>query len=130
MTQTSVEPTVFELKGHDLHLTYRTITTFTSQPEFGYQGPLGSHIAKGNEIRKQASELGTLVSMTLMPTVDATYITLTLLIPSIKLGGQREQPIKTIAIQATHAGPDTFQVGARESYEVFHVHGTASLVLP
>ena len=128
MTQTSPEPTLFELKGHDLHLTYST-TTMTGQPEFGYQGPLGSHTVTGTSIRRQESELGTLVSVTLVPSVDASSVTLTLLLPSINLGGQPEQSFKTLAIQATHAGPDTVQVGARESYEVFHMHGTARLVM-
>ncbi|HJT59633.1 MAG TPA: hypothetical protein VJ761_24200 [Ktedonobacteraceae bacterium] len=128
MTQQSAAPTLYELKGHDLHLTYST-TTITGQAQFEYQGALGAHTLNGNEIRTQESELGTLVSVTLVPTVDATSVTLTILIPSFNLGNQNEQSFKTLAIQATHAGPDTFQVGARESYEVFHVHGTAKLVL-
>ena len=128
MTQTSIQPNIFELKGHDLHLTY-TPRTFTGQPEFSYQGSLGSHTATGNSIGRQESELGTLVSVTLVPSVDATTVTLTLLIPTFNMGGQGEQSFKTVAIQTTHAGPDTIQVGARESYEVFHLHGTAKLVM-
>ena len=128
MTQTSVQPNIFELKGHDLHLTY-TSRSFTGQPEFGYQGPLGSHTMTGTGISRQESELGTLVSVTLAPSVDATTVTLTLLIPTFNMGGKNEQSFKTVAIQATHAGPDTVQVGARESYEAFHLHGTARLIM-
>lgn len=128
MTQQSAEPTLFELKGHDLNLTYST-TNIAGQPQFQYQGALGSRALSGNEIRTQQSELGTLVSVTLVPTVDATYVTLTVLIPSFNMGGQNEQSFSTLAIQATHAGPDTFKIGARESYEVFHVHGTARVAI-
>ena len=128
MAQQSAEPTLYELEGHDLYLTYST-TSIAGQSQFGYQGALGARTWSGNEIRTQQSELGTLVSVTLVPTVDATSVTLTVLIPGFNMGGQNTQSFKTLAIQATHAGPDTFQVGARESYEVFHVHGTAQVVM-
>jgi hypothetical protein len=128
MAQQNAEPTLYQLEGHDLHLTYST-TTIAGQPQFGYQGALGTRTLSGNEIRTQQSELGTLVSVTLVPTVDATSVTLTVLIPSFNMGDQNEQSFKTLAIQARHAGPDTVQVGARESYEVFHVHGRAKVVM-
>ncbi len=128
MAQQGAEPTLYELKGHDLHLTYST-TTISGQPQLEYNGALGSRTLSGNEISTQQSELGTLVSVTLAPSLDATFTTLTILIPSVNMGGQNEQSFKTLAIQATHAGPDTFQIGARESYEVFHVHGTAKVVM-
>jgi hypothetical protein len=128
MTQQSSQPNQFDLSGHDMHITFSR-TSFTGQPQFGYQGALGSHTVQGDQIRTQESELGTLVSVTLVPSVDAQTVSLTVVLPNINLAGQQEHSFKTIAIQTTHAGADTIGVGARESYEVFHLHGTAKLVM-
>lgn len=127
MTTQNAAPNLFDLKGHEMHVAYST-TSFAGQPQFGYQGTHGAHSLTGEQIRTQQSELGTLISVTLVPSVDATRVTLTILIPSFNLAGQHEQSFKTLAIQTTHAGPDTVNTGARESYEVFHLHGTAQIV--
>lgn len=129
MTTQSAAPNQFDLKGHDVHVTYST-TSFAGQPQFGYQGAHGEHTLTGEQIRTQQSELGTLISVTLVPSADATSVTLTILLPSFNLAGHNEQSFKTLAIQTTHAGPDTVSTGARETYEVFHLHGTAQLVEP
>ena len=127
MTQQSTQPNQFDLRGHDVQVTYSS-TSFSGQPQFGYQGTLGSHTAQGEQIRTQESELGTLISVTLVPSVDAQTVSLTVVLPSINLAGQQEQSFKTIAIQTTHAGPDIISIGARERYEVLHLHGTAKFV--
>lgn len=128
MMQQSTQPNQFDLSGHGVQITFSS-TSFAGQPLFGYQGALGSHTAQGDQIRTQESELGTLVSVTLVPSVDAQTVCFTVVLPSINLAGQEEQSFKTIAIQTTHAGPDTVRVGARERYEVFHLHGTAKFIV-
>jgi hypothetical protein len=53
---------------------------------------------------QQESPLGSLVSVVLLPTVDAIAVTLTLLLPPINLAGQDEQDFETVAIKTTSYG--------------------------
>lgn len=117
----------FDLHGHGIHVTYST-TSLTGQPQFDYQGTHGEHTFTGEQIRTEQSELGTLVSVTLVPSIDAIRITFSILIPTFNMAGQTEQPFKTLAIQMTYAGPGIIHTGARATYEVFHLHGTAHVV--
>lgn len=70
------------------------------------------------------------INVVLVPTVDATAVTLTLLLPPINLAGQDEQAFDTIAIKTTSYGILP-RVGARLTYEAINLQGTAqNVVLP
>jgi len=127
MTTQNEAANQFDLKGHGIHVTYST-TSLTGQPQFDYQGTHGEHTFTGEQIRTQQSELGTLVSVTLVPSIDSTRITLSILLPSFNMAGQSEQPFKTLAIQTTYAGAILVHAGARATYEVVHLHGTAHII--
>ncbi len=66
---------------------------------------------------QQESPLGPLVSVVLVPTIDAIAVTLTLLLPSINLAGQEEQDFETLAIKTTSYGMLPRE-GARLTYEL------------
>ena len=127
----SHDPTLYELRGENVRITYST-SSINGQPQFSYQGPEiaeNTRTFTGAAIRTQASELGTLVSVTLIESVDAQRIAVTLLVPTIHLIGQEtEQSFKTLAIVTETFGilPHT---GAQPTYHGVHLHGTAKLAV-
>jgi hypothetical protein len=127
----SHDPTLYELRGENVCITYST-SSINGQPQFSYQGPEieeNTRTFTGEAIRTQSSELGTLVSVTLIESVDAQRIRVTLLLPTIHLIGQEtEQSFKTLAIVT-----ETFGIlphpGAQPTYHGIHLHGTAKLAV-
>jgi hypothetical protein len=103
-------------------------------PRLDYQGPEGSfifpHAGPGREQVnvQQESPLGSLVSVVLVPSVDASAVALTLLLPPINLAGQDEQDFETVAIKTTSYGKLPRE-GAQLTYEVSCLQGTARHVL-
>jgi hypothetical protein len=68
------------------------------------------------------------VSVDPVPTIDAIAITLTLLLPPLNLAGQDEQDFETVSIKTTSYGILPRE-GARLTYEVINLQGTARYVL-
>ena len=103
-------------------------------PRLDYQGPEGAFVypqgSPGREALhvQQESALGTQITVVLVPTIDATAVTLTLLLPPINLAGQDEQDFETIAIKTTSYGILPKE-GARLTYEVIYLQGTAQHIL-
>src|SRR5205085_8879614 len=98
--QQQEQPNHFQLTGHHTHITYDT-TSISGQPQFYYTSGSHSQSFSGNEIRSEASELGTLVSVTIHRTVDTGSTTLTLIVPHVNLVNN-ESYIKTEAIITAH----------------------------
>ena len=73
------------------------------------------------------SPLGTLVSVILIPTIDAMSVTLTLLLPPINMAGKDHLDFQTVAIKSTNYGLLP-RMGARLTYEVITLRGTAHSV--
>ena len=103
-------------------------------PRLEYQGPEGSFVfpdaGPGREHInvQQESSLGPLVSVVLVPSIDAIALTLTLLLPPISLAGQDAQDFETVAIKTTSYGMLPRE-GARLTYEVIDLQGTAQHIL-
>ena len=72
--------------------------------------------------------MGLQITVVLVPTIDATAVTLTLLLPPINLAGQDEQDFDTIAIKTTSYGILP-KAGAQLTYEVVYLQGTARHIL-
>ena len=106
----------------------------SDSPRLDYQGPEGSFVyPQGGPGREtihvqQESVLGPQITVVLVPTVDAIAVTLTLLLPPINLAGQDEQDFDTIAIKTTSYGMLPKE-GARLTYEVIYLQGTAQHIL-
>jgi hypothetical protein len=102
----------------------------TDGPRLEYRGPEGDrifprpHDGPTEVTVQQNSPLGPLVSVILIPTVDAKSVTLTLLLTPVNMAGKDQQNFETVAIKCTRYGllPRT---GARLTYEVIHLQGTA-----
>ena len=86
-------------KHKDVQISYST-SSITGQPLFNYKDSKGTHGFKGDEIRTQKTEMGTMVTVTLESIPDFRVTTLTLLLPAINLDGSARE-FKTIAIRTT-----------------------------
>ncbi len=129
MVSQNAEPNLFELHGHDTHITYST-TSVTGKPQLVYRNSEQSYNFSGDDIRTQDSELGTLVSVSLVKTIDQGSTSLTLVVPSVNLAGEQQQPIKTLAVVTKHlVGIQPGQKGARELYHEVSLEGKAESVL-
>ncbi len=131
MAQNSQEPNQFGLTGYGVQISYHAghFIDMPDLPQFTYKDASSNLIFHKDEIRTEASELGTLVSVTLKMTIDAGATVLTLLLPSINLAGAMEQSFATVAIEAQSFGMLP-RKGARLIYDkVLNLHGTARLAL-
>lgn len=105
-------------------------------PRLEYQGSEGHFVypqaGPGREHInvQEESPLGPQISVTLVPTVDAKAVMLTLLLPPINLAGHESLDFHTLAIKTTSYGILPRE-GARLTYEVLHLKGKAQhIILP
>ena len=112
----------------DIHISYST-TSITGKPIFNYTDLRGTHNFTGDEIRTLKTEISTMVTVTLVRTIDAGSTELTLLVPNFKPEGSAQE-FKTIAIITTERTSFLPVKGALDSYEVIHLQGTAENVIP
>lgn len=130
MAQAADAPNLFELSASydDTQITYST-SSFAGPPQFSYSGPKGDHSFSGDEITSLESALGTEVTVTLETVPDLQTVTLTLLLPDIRIAFGEELGFQTIGIftttATTIAGPPP---GAAQTYEVIALEGVAKLV--
>lgn len=128
------EPNLFSLQGagptyKDVQISYST-SSITGQPLFNYIDSKGTHSFKGDDIRTQETEMGTMVTVTFESVPDLRVTTLTLLVPTINLDGSARE-FKTIAIRTTSKttiGGPRFAKGVLQFYEVIDLKGTANSV--
>lgn len=105
----------------------------SSGPRLEYHGSEGDlnfprdHDGPTQVSVQEDSSLGPLVSVILIPTIDAMSVTLTLLLPPINMAGKEQLDFQTVAIKSTSYGllPRT---GARLTYEVISLRGTVHSV--
>lgn len=123
--QTQLEPNLFELSGHHTHITYST-SGIDGKPHFSFRNQHFNKAFTGQEIRTEDSELGKLVTVSLMVTIDTGATTATLLIPSIAMGSQQSQPLHTFCIISVHSGPIApGHQGQGQTYEAVELNGSA-----
>lgn len=121
------QPNLFELTG-DATISYST-SSFAGPPHFSYHDSQFDVQVSGADIRTADHELGKLVTITLVKTVDAGFTTVTLLIPSFRTGTHTEQRFETAGILCRHL--TSFlpsQQAALQTYKALKLHGTAKHV--
>lgn len=125
-----VAPNLFHLSGGGLQLTYAT-SGLDGKPHLHYQDSHHNLNYSGDQIRVVASDLGTLVSVTLQLTVDAGSTSFTALIPRVNLLNQNSAQIHTDGITATHRFSlvPALNLGQLDLYTVTRLQGTAQHVL-
>jgi hypothetical protein len=140
MTQANPQVNRFRFKDADgtTHITFFPKAPEPIQPndppnasQLEYQGPEGQFTFRGNEIDKEASRLGRLVTVTLESgAADAPPLDITLVFPPLNLGDEAQLEFETIAVKAKGRGfvPADLS-GALLTYEVLNLVGVAEPVV-
>jgi hypothetical protein len=92
-------------------------------------GPI-RHFA-GSQIRRLNTEIGTLVTVTTLMTIDTGSTSFSILIPAITLTGISDhEKFTTDAVITTHTGPNSVpSTGVHEKYQFIPMQGEASFVI-
>ncbi len=120
---------LYQVHGHGLQVTYST-SGIDAKPHLGYHDATLSLSFTGDQIRTQDTEDGTLVTVTIRPTIDSGSTTFTLLVPTVNLDMDTSAPIHTIGITTQHRFSiiPALRHGQTELYRVTRLTGTASAV--
>jgi hypothetical protein len=126
-------PDVYELTGGGVSVTYLP-TGAGGLAHLTYQDPQRTLNFSGAQIRRvKVADLGTIVSVTIVPTVDSGSTTFSILIPAVNLPNQRGAStfISTDGVTTVHKFSivPALNQGQRETYTVTSMTGTASLVI-
>jgi hypothetical protein len=126
-------PDLFQLWDGDISVTYQPVFV-GGRPSLTYRDRHRTLQFGGDEIRRvEVPDLGTVVSVTLVLTVDSGSTTLSVLLPRVHLPDHvgASTPISTEAVTAIHhvSIAPVFEQGQRDTYAVSRLAGTASLVI-
>ena len=128
MAQQLQEPNLWELTCGDRQVTYST-SSFAGPPQFTYTDPDGQRTFSGDEIQSLDTALGTEVTVTLETVPDLHTITLTVVLPGVRMARGEEVPVNTFGVLTTTgttiAGPPP---GVGQTYDVLTLEGVAKLV--
>ena len=127
---TTPAPNFFQLQGGSLHITYST-TGIDGKPHFSYQNGPQSLSFSGDQIRTVGTEVGTLVSVTTLMTVDTGSTSFTVLIPRVNLDSTLRATIRSEGISTQHKFsviPDLNR-GQLDTYKFTGLIGTAGFVV-
>jgi hypothetical protein len=126
-----VAANLFSLSGGGLHVSYST-SGIDGKPHFSYQDPVRSLSFSGDEIRKVECDLATVVSVTIVRTIDAGSTSFSLLVPRVNLPAPFSNlAIRTDGVTTHHLFSiiPALNQGQRDFYQVTALHGTASNVV-
>lgn len=124
------EPNHYELSGHGTRVTYST-TSITGKALLTYVFGGETYSFSGQDIRRESTEVGALVTVTLESVPDLHVITLSVVIPAVNLQ-QDEAHFATKLLITTHRtsiGGPALVKGPLQTYESRTVHGVASFVV-
>jgi hypothetical protein len=125
-----VAANLFTASGGGLHVSYST-SGIDGKPHLSYQDPMRSLSFTGDEIRKMEGDLATVVSVTIVRTVDAGSTSFSLLVPHVNVPPFTSVSICTDGITTHHAFSivPALNRGQRDFYHVTPLQGTASNVV-
>jgi len=126
-------PDHYQLSGSGINITYTPIGS-GGLAHLYYQDAQRTHTFNGDQIRKlDVPDIGTVVSVTLVMTVDSGSTTFSVLIPKVNLLNHAgaSTSICTEGITTVHRFSivPAFNMGQEEIYSVTPMTGTASLIL-
>ena len=119
---------VFSLHSGLLQVAYAT-GDLGSVPGLSYQDANRHHEFGKDELRREATELGEQISVTLTATPDLGSTTFTLVVPRVQLELNQSTQLDTIGITAVHRfsiAPSLLH-GQLDRYRVVRLRGTASV---
>src|SRR4051812_924741 len=100
MAQALDDPNLFELSGEYTQITYST-TSITGRPQFSYAGPQGDTRVEGEQIQTLLTGLGTEATVEIVSEPDRRTVTLTVLLPEIRITRGEELKFGSIAVFTT-----------------------------
>ena len=127
----AAQPNLFNLKSETVTVSYST-TSIAGVPQFSYRDATREVTKSGDAIRRELTEVGTLVTIDLEIIPDLQTVSFSLVLPAINLG-PNNQPVTlhTISVRTTNhttlAGPGPI-IGQVQTYESLELHGTAQYV--
>ncbi|HUY99247.1 MAG TPA: hypothetical protein VMU89_02780 [Thermomicrobiaceae bacterium] len=123
------QPNLYQQSGSGLHVSYAT-SGIDGKPHFTYQDVHASLSFSGDEIRRDDSDLGAVVSVSIRRTVDQGATTFSLLVPRVNLGTNQSAAILTLGITTIHrlSIVPALNLGQQDMYTMVRLRGTASLV--
>ena len=126
-----IQPNLYILSGGGIHVTYST-SGIDGKPHFSYQSAVISKTFSGDQIRvAHSDDLGTLVSVTIVLTVDSGSTSFTLLVPRVNINTGEALTITTEGITTHHRFSivPAFLHGQLDTYSVRQLTGTAQHVV-
>jgi hypothetical protein len=121
-------PNFYKLHSQDLEITY-TVSECTGTPFLTYQDPNQALQFIGDQIRTVGTEIGTLVTVTIIPRMDNRWTTFSVLVPKAKLGVDKKPiSIETEGITTDHEFSPMPQQGQLELYNFTDLTGQAQFV--
>ena len=125
------EANFFELRHNNNIITY-TASNIAGEPVVTYKDSGTTRNFTGKEVRRQKTELGTLVTVTLEATPDLEMRLLTIVLPQVQLkNGTPEKfkaPVVFTRVEMSIAGPP-LHPGPVQTYDVKIYSGKASFIL-
>lgn len=128
--QATPQANAYELNGRHIHISYTT-TGIDGKPHFSYKNGNHTQSFRGDQIRTLATEIGTLVSVTTVMTVDTGSTAFSVLIPRVNLDQNRRAFIKTqgILTKRKFSVIPNFNKGQLDNYTFFPLTGTAKFLV-
>jgi hypothetical protein len=125
----TLEANLFQVSDYDIHVVF-SATSLTGQPQLSYQDATQTLTFSGEEIRILATDVGSLVSVTLRQTPDSGSTSFTLLVPRVNLQRGQAVHIRTVGITAVHRFSlvPALDLGQLDVYRVARLQGTAIFV--
>ena len=128
------QPNRFTLKGCDNHThivffpkIFMPLGTGKSpaDSQLEYDGAEGHLIFRGEEVSREETVLGSIISVILRPDADAGGLDFALVLPPVSLGSEAHQAFETVGIKIRSRGRMTKPAGAELAYEVLALKGVA-----
>jgi hypothetical protein len=123
-------PNLFELRNRRVTVSF-SATSITGDPLMNFKDRQHEMSVRGDEIRQEETELGTLVTITLEPDADAGALLFTLVIPRAVLKSPNvTQTLVTQGVYTRSRLPPRLPASAQlQTYEVVELKGTASFIV-
>ena len=126
-----VPPNKYTLKGGHITFVYFP-AIIDGRPAVTYTDHSGTKNFFGTAVRAENIGVGTLVTVTLVMTIDTGGTDFSVLIPGIELADAKsKQTFSTDGVTTVFKGPDSIPRSPAQTYEFLHMNGVAeSVILP
>lgn len=130
-SQSPGQPNMYHLEHGHLKITYSLTDLVGANAHLTYEDHGKSQSFSGGQIQRTDTPLGTMVSVTIIPSVDADTTAFSVMLPNVNLAGATSCPIATFGVTTvrhnTFSGPHQGQL---DEYTLSHtLKGTASIVM-